>query len=150
MSLSLHHRTSYHQAQGILFRQLPELLIPFEFYLSTTCILVDKQAQCILFRQYPEVLAPFKYAGYPLLLDAVRLPEEGKEAGSGGSGSTSHFLGPDRASRLQVASLSASVIRCPRTCLGSGLRGHDQLVVAAFDTVPQLRTNWCMRDSLTG
>lgn len=51
------------------------------------------QAQCILFSRYPEVLAPFKYAGYPMLLDAVTLPEDG--AGS-------HFLGPDRAPQLQA------------------------------------------------
>lgn len=51
------------------------------------------QAQCILFARNPEVLAPFKYAGYPMLLDAVTLPE---------SGGGSYFLGTDRAPQLQV------------------------------------------------
>ncbi len=58
---------------------------------------IRAQAQCILFARYPEVLAPFKYAGYPMLLDAVTIPEDG-----GGGGGGSHFLGPDRAPQLQV------------------------------------------------
>lgn len=58
-----------------------------------SCVL---QAQCILFARYPEVLAPFKYAGYPMLLDAVALPADGD------SGDSAHFLGPERAPQLQV------------------------------------------------
>lgn len=60
------------------------------------------QAQCILFARYPEVLAPFKYAGYPMLLDAVALSEAEEGA---------HFLGPERAPQLQV------VCSCKK-CLG--------------------------------
>ena len=55
------------------------------------------QAQCILFRRYPEVLEPFKYAGYPMLLQAVALPLQEQ-----GEGPAAHFLGPEQAPRLQV------------------------------------------------
>lgn len=47
----------------------------------------------LVFR-YSEVLHPFKYAGFPLLLDAVTLPEDGTE--------TEHFLSPEKAPQLQV------------------------------------------------
>lgn len=60
------------------------------------------QAQCIIFRRYPEVLAPFKYAGYPMLLQAVTLPTDDAVADS-----EQHFLAPDRVSQLQ-ARFSAS------------------------------------------
>ena len=49
------------------------------------------QAQCILFRRYPEVLAPFKYGGYPLLLNAVTLPEDSEESNA------TRFLGTEKA-----------------------------------------------------
>ena len=55
------------------------------------------QAQCIIFRRYPEVLAPFKYAGYPMLLQAVALPPDESQDSSG-----SHFLAEERTPRLQV------------------------------------------------
>ena len=55
------------------------------------------QAQCILFRRYPEVLEPFKYAGYPMLLQAVALPLHEQ-----GEGPAAHFLGAEQAPRLQV------------------------------------------------
>ncbi len=54
------------------------------------------QAQCILFRRYPEVLAPFKYGGYPLLLNAVTLPEDSEESNA------AHFLGTEKAPLLEV------------------------------------------------
>lgn len=57
------------------------------------------QAQCILFRRYPEVLEPFKYAGYPMLLQAVALPQQDQ-----GGDPSAHFLGPEQAPRLQVPS----------------------------------------------
>ena len=63
---------------------------------SAAC-LCELQAQCILFRRYPQVLKPFKYAGYPMLLQAVALPQQ-----EGAEGPAAHFLGPDQAPRLQV------------------------------------------------
>ncbi len=54
------------------------------------------QAQCILYRRYPGVLAPFKYAGYPLLLQAVTLPPDEDT-------SAAHFLAPERAPQLQAS-----------------------------------------------
>lgn len=56
------------------------------------------QAQCILFRRYPDVLEPFKYGGYPMLLDAVTLPDDDTdEAGA------NHFLAPEKAPLLQAS-----------------------------------------------
>ena len=63
------------------------------------------QAQCIVFRRYPEVLAPFKYAGYPMLLQAVSLPSE--EDSTEQSGTNSHFLGPETAPHLQASAFLA-------------------------------------------
>jgi hypothetical protein len=57
------------------------------------------QAQCLLFRRCPEVLAPFKYAGFPLLLQAVALPQQD---GEHGGPSAEHFLSPEAAPQLQV------------------------------------------------
>ena len=59
------------------------------------------QAQCILFRRYPEVLEPFKYAGYPMLLQAVALPQQEQT-----DHPAAHFLAPQQAPRLQVTSCS--------------------------------------------
>lgn len=64
------------------------------------------QAQCILFRRYPDVLEPFKYAGYPMLLQAVALPQQESSQPS------SHFLGPEQAPRLQVMMLDST---CPES-----------------------------------
>ena len=67
------------------------------------------QAQCIVFRRYPEVLAPFKYAGYPMLLQAVSLPSE--EDSTEQSGTNTHFLGPEKAPHLQASAFLASYKR---------------------------------------
>ena len=48
-----------------------------------------------MYERYPEVLEPFKYAGYPLLLQAVTLPE-GEEAAS------SHWTDAESNVLLQV------------------------------------------------
>ena len=56
------------------------------------------QAQCIVFARYPDVLEPFKYAGYPLLLQAVTLPESPEPA-------TSHWTDAENNALLQVAEL---------------------------------------------
>lgn len=55
------------------------------------------QAQCILFRRYPDVLEPFKYGGYPMLLNAVTLPDDSVD-----DTEANHFLGPEKAPLLQV------------------------------------------------
>jgi hypothetical protein len=60
-------------------------------------VIFPLQAQCILFRRCPEVLAPFKYAGYPMLLQAVALPPDTQEASG-----TDHFLAEERTPQLQV------------------------------------------------
>lgn len=70
------------------------------------------QAQCILFRRYPEVLEPFKYAGYPMLLQAVALPLQEQ-----GEGPAAHFLGPEQAPRLQVC------------CVADLVHTHDNLLM---------------------
>ena len=60
----------------------------------------NAQAQCILFRRYPSLLQPFKYAGYPLLLQAISLPAAEAE------GQQPHFLSEEVAPRLQVLPLA--------------------------------------------
>ena len=72
------------------------------------------QAQCVLFRRYPEVLQPFKYAGYPMLLQAITLPSSNQQAGGqgtageghqlqeGSADESVHFLDPSKMPQLQV------------------------------------------------
>jgi DnaJ homolog subfamily C member 13 len=55
------------------------------------------QAQCILFRRYPEVLQPFKYAGYPMLLQALS-----EAAADEAAAPEAHFLSAEKAPLLQV------------------------------------------------
>jgi DnaJ family protein C protein 13 len=50
------------------------------------------KAQCILFRRYGQVLEPFKYAGYPMLLNAITLED-----------SDPAFLSAERAPLLEAA-----------------------------------------------
>ncbi|GAB4814092.1 hypothetical protein N2152v2_001138 [Parachlorella kessleri] len=74
-------------------------------------VLLILKAQCILFRRYPEVLQPFKYAGYPLLLQAITLPANG---GAEGAQQQAHFLSPEAAVQL-----------CWLTCACSALNGEE-------------------------
>lgn len=67
-------------------------------------LLIWLQAQCILFKRYPEVLEPFKYAGYPMLLQAVALPQQDQ-----GGDPSAHFLGPEQAPCLQVDGVWSSL-----------------------------------------
>ena len=53
----------------------------------------------MLFKRCSEELAPFKYAGYPMLLQAVAL---GPEPGQPGQPAAAHFLSDDIAPRLMV------------------------------------------------
>ena len=73
---------------------------------KSTELLAAVQAQCILFRRYPEVLQPFKYAGYPLLLQAITLPANGEAEGAQ---QQAHFLSPEVAPRLQVSATRLGV-----------------------------------------
>lgn len=60
------------------------------------------------------MLAPFKYAGYPMLLQAVTLPTDKAQEAPG-----QHFLAAERTPQLQVSCLS---------CRVTGLRGRELLV----------------------
>eukprot|EP00210_Caulerpa_lentillifera_P007523 g7188.t1 len=75
-------------------------------------VLLILKAQCILFKRYPEVLQPFKYAGYPMLLEAINLPEE--------STGSKHFLSANKAPQFQAA-----VELCWLTCVCSHLNGEE-------------------------
>ncbi|KAK9868448.1 hypothetical protein WJX84_004951 [Apatococcus fuscideae] len=91
------------------------------------------KAQCILFRRYPQVLEPFKYAGYPMLLQAVTLPEDELEAGQG-----SAFLGPEQAPQLQAA-----VELCWLTCVSSRLNGEELTRSGGVDILGRLLIRCC-------
>ena len=70
------------------------------------------------------MLEPFKYAGYPMLLQAVTLPEDDNEAKS--------FLGPEQAPQLQVLSsrsMSCSSHHVSHSWLGMHLLGMLGLVI---------------------
>lgn len=56
-------------------------------------LLLLLKGQCILYRRYGELLEPFKYAGYPMLLNAVTVDKD-----------DNNFLSPDRAPLLVAAS----------------------------------------------
>ncbi|CAH8327373.1 unnamed protein product [Eruca vesicaria subsp. sativa] len=72
-------------------------------------LLLLLKAQCILYRRYGHVLQPFKYAGYPMLLDAVTVDKE-----------DNNFLSDDRAPLLVAASELVSL-----TCAASSLNGEE-------------------------
>ena len=48
-----------------------------------------------------------RYAGYPLLLQAIALPEDGGQ----GAASQQHFLSAEAAPQLQVRSASAAAVK---------------------------------------
>ena len=75
-------------------------------------ILLILKAQCILYKRYSDILHPFKYAGYPMLLEAVNIPEDASEG--------SRFLTPEQSPRLQSA-----VELCWLTCVCSHLNGEE-------------------------
>ena len=72
-------------------------------------ILLILKAQCIIFRRYPKILAPFKYAGYPLLLEAITI-EDGDH----------RFLADDRSPVLEIATKL-----CWLTCVCCTLNGEE-------------------------
>uniref|UniRef100_A0A1J3J2K8 DnaJ-like protein subfamily C GRV2 n=1 Tax=Noccaea caerulescens TaxID=107243 RepID=A0A1J3J2K8_NOCCA len=72
-------------------------------------LLLLLKAQCILYRRYGHVLQPFKYAGYPMLLDAVTVDTD-----------DNNFLSNDRAPLLVAASELVSL-----TCAASSLNGEE-------------------------
>ncbi|CAM0956063.1 unnamed protein product [Alopecurus aequalis] len=67
------------------------------------------KAQCILYKRYGHVLEPFKYAGYPMLLNAVTVDKN-----------DSNFLSSDRAPLLIAASELIWL-----TCASSSLNGEE-------------------------
>ncbi|XP_051150143.1 dnaJ homolog subfamily C GRV2 isoform X2 [Andrographis paniculata] len=76
---------------------------------QTWRLLLLLKGQCILYRRYGEVLRPFKYAGYPMLLNAVTVDKE-----------DNNFLSSDRAPLLVAASELVWL-----TCESSSLNGEE-------------------------
>ncbi|PKA53250.1 DnaJ like subfamily C GRV2 [Apostasia shenzhenica] len=72
-------------------------------------LLLLLKGQCILYRRYGDVLEPFKYAGYPMLLNAVTVDEN-----------DGNFLSTDRVSLLIAASELIWL-----TCASSSLNGEE-------------------------
>ncbi|KAI8565559.1 hypothetical protein RHMOL_Rhmol03G0269700 [Rhododendron molle] len=72
-------------------------------------LLLLLKGQCILYRRYGELLEPFKYAGYPMLLNAVTVDKD-----------DNNFLSPDRAPLLVAASELIWL-----TCASSSLNGEE-------------------------
>ncbi|XP_039785026.1 dnaJ homolog subfamily C GRV2-like isoform X2 [Panicum virgatum] len=72
-------------------------------------LLLLLKAQCILYKRYGDVLEPFKYAGYPMLLNAVTVDKD-----------DSNFLSSDRAPLLIAASELIWL-----TCASSSLNGEE-------------------------
>ncbi|KAL6906330.1 hypothetical protein ACP4OV_003931 [Aristida adscensionis] len=72
-------------------------------------LLLLLKAQCILYKRYGHVLEPFKYAGYPMLLNAVTVDKD-----------DSNFLSSDRAPLLVAASELIWL-----TCASSSLNGEE-------------------------
>ncbi|WRX31770.1 DnaJ domain - like 10 [Theobroma cacao] len=72
-------------------------------------LLLLLKGQCILYRRYGDVLEPFKYAGYPMLLNAVTVDKE-----------DNNFLSSDRAPLLVAASELVWL-----TCASSSLNGEE-------------------------
>ncbi|XP_057968700.1 dnaJ homolog subfamily C GRV2 isoform X2 [Malania oleifera] len=72
-------------------------------------LLLLLKGQCILYRRYGDLLEPFKYAGYPMLLNAVTVDED-----------DINFLSADRAPLLVAASELIWL-----TCASSSLNGEE-------------------------
>ncbi|XP_047327066.1 dnaJ homolog subfamily C GRV2-like isoform X2 [Impatiens glandulifera] len=72
-------------------------------------LLLLLKGQCILYRRYGDVLEPFKYAGYPMLLNAVTVDKD-----------DNNFLSSDRAPLLIAASELLWL-----TCASSSLNGEE-------------------------
>ncbi|XP_052199960.1 dnaJ homolog subfamily C GRV2 [Diospyros lotus] len=72
-------------------------------------LLLLLKGQCILYRRYGNVLEPFKYAGYPMLLNAVTVDND-----------DNNFLSSDRAPLLIAASELIWL-----TCASSSLNGEE-------------------------
>ncbi|PKI66691.1 dnaJ homolog subfamily C GRV2 isoform X1 [Punica granatum] len=72
-------------------------------------LLLLLKGQCILYRRYGDVLEPFKYAGYPMLLNAVTVDQD-----------DNNFLSSDRAPLLVAASELLWL-----TCASSSLNGEE-------------------------
>ncbi|KAF5482079.1 hypothetical protein F2P56_002674 [Juglans regia] len=72
-------------------------------------LLLLLKGQCILYRRYGDVLEPFKYAGYPMLLNAVTVDKD-----------DNNFLSSDRAPLLVAASELTWL-----TCASSSLNGEE-------------------------
>ncbi|XP_024029794.1 dnaJ homolog subfamily C GRV2 isoform X1 [Morus notabilis] len=72
-------------------------------------LLLLLKGQCILYRRYGDLLEPFKYAGYPMLLNAVTVDQD-----------DSNFLSSDRAPLLVAASELIWL-----TCASSLLNGEE-------------------------
>ncbi|GKV06523.1 hypothetical protein SLEP1_g18407 [Rubroshorea leprosula] len=72
-------------------------------------LLLLLKGQCILYRRYGDVLEPFKYAGYPMLLNAVTVDKD-----------DNNFLSSDRAPLLIAASELTWL-----TCASSSLNGEE-------------------------
>ncbi|XP_021638532.2 dnaJ homolog subfamily C GRV2 isoform X2 [Hevea brasiliensis] len=72
-------------------------------------LLLLLKGQCILYRRYGNVLEPFKYAGYPMLLNAVTVDND-----------DNNFLSSDRAHLLVAASELTWL-----TCASSSLNGEE-------------------------
>ncbi|XP_050212529.1 dnaJ homolog subfamily C GRV2 isoform X2 [Mercurialis annua] len=72
-------------------------------------LLLLLKGQCILYRRYGDVLEPFKYAGYPMLLNAITVDK-----------ADNNFLSSDRAPLLVAASELTW-----KTCASSSLNGEE-------------------------
>ncbi|XP_015898180.3 dnaJ homolog subfamily C GRV2 isoform X2 [Ziziphus jujuba] len=72
-------------------------------------LLLLLKGQCILYRRYGNILEPFKYAGYPMLLNAVTVDKD-----------DNNFLSSDRAPLLVAASELIWL-----TCASSSLNGEE-------------------------
>lgn len=76
---------------------------------QTWRLLLLLKGQCILYRRYGTVLMPFKYAGYPMLLNAITVDKD-----------DNNFLSSDRAPLLIAASELVWL-----TCASSSLNGEE-------------------------
>ncbi|CAA0821067.1 DnaJ homolog subfamily C GRV2 [Striga hermonthica] len=91
---------------------------------QTWRLLLLLKGQCILYRRYGNVLMPFKYAGYPMLLNAITVDKD-----------DSNFLSSDRAPLLVAASELVWL-----TCESSSLNGEE---LVRDGGIPLLATLLC-------
>ncbi|GAX72903.1 hypothetical protein CEUSTIGMA_g358.t1 [Chlamydomonas eustigma] len=101
-------------------------------------LLLILRCQVIMYRRYPSVLQPFKYAGYPLLLEALGRPPS-STASSSGSDKTASAEVPVSALSPESMQLTQMCVElCWLTCVASQRNAEELLRAGGVDSLSSI------------